>query len=131
MAVTEQPVTVMTCPLRLQSTDERIRARVGIDFWVIRNFDLMCSYCGGMHPEDFMSWCSRAAEPDSRVIIDTSETPGKLYIYRRGITNQSMGAIKFYSAHFEDTDDEAVKVHRMRVIGTAIERSVARRKPVR
>ncbi len=80
-----------------------------LDEWRQHGGDRSCSFCGSMHWSDFLSWCSRAAEPDSDVEIDLGK-PGKFYIHRKGVPNASVAPIKFYSCHlptpFEPTPEE-------------------------
>ena len=122
------PTVPMTCPARLQSQDARIKLLVGKDFWINRGPDQVCSYCGSMEPEDFLAWCERCAESDSKVAVDVADIDGKLFIHRRGIVNALQGAVKFYTMHWPETTDAALIAYRRRVVGKAIEVSVPRLK---
>lgn len=69
------------------------------DHWQTVGADRVCSYCGSMHPDEFISWCEDAIKVDSKVSIDSTDKPYKVYIHRPGVSNASEGAIKFYLPH--------------------------------
>ena len=125
------PVELLTCPARQASQDVAIRSKTGMDFWMSRGPDrAICSYCESLSPDEFLDWCHRCKEPDSKVIVDpATDIPGKYHLARRGVTNARQGAIKFYAYHFKPTEDGAVLAERHRLIGDAIEASVPRMRP--
>lgn len=57
-----------------------------------------CSYCGSLHPDDFMAIC-RKAITDERYSVDPSDKRYKVYVRQPGVRNASEGAIKFYMQH--------------------------------
>ncbi len=95
-----EPDQHMTCWSRVNDWGPQER-KEGLDEWRKHGPDRSCSFCGSMHPDDFLSWCLRVVEPDSDVEIDLGK-PGKFYVRRKGATDTS---IKFYSWHFQTPFD--------------------------
>lgn len=62
------------------------------------NGDRCCSYCGSLHPDDFMKLCTRALT-DPAVSIDGTDKSYKVYVRQPGVVNASQGGIKFYMQH--------------------------------
>ena len=118
-----EPKARFNCPARQQEQ----RTEKGADCWTDRGPDRICSYCSSMRFDEFLSWCERACEPDSKVIIDCGDKPGKWNIVRVGIAGSWQGGVRMYSWHVpKDGSTEAERIGWNRTIGTAIERSVAR-----
>lgn len=69
------------------------------------NGDLCCSYCGSLHPEDFIRLVKKSSDPSSDVSIDSSTKGYKFYIRRPDVVNAAEGGIKFYNWHFRDQSD--------------------------
>lgn len=66
-----------------------------------------CSWCGSVHPDDFMKIC-RAALTDPEYDVSMSDKRYKAYVRVPGVVNASQGAIKFYMHHApaEPSDEE-------------------------
>lgn len=102
----------MTCGRRAENGMDRddspfARSGSGKDRW--QRFkstgDRVCSYCGSLHPEDFLALVKRCAESDplaeynSVVEIEQSDKGYKIYIHQPGVRNAHEGGIKFYTQH--------------------------------
>jgi hypothetical protein len=61
--------------------------------------DRTCSYCGGIHPDDFIPILKAACDPTDLTRIDWSDKSYKIYISRPDVKNASEGAIKSYGGH--------------------------------
>lgn len=108
------------CPLR--AGDFMSGRFPGPDRWDKRGNDRVCSYCGSMHPDEFLECVKKAADGVDGVELDVADRRHKIYIHRPGITNADGGAIKFYIAHFSD---EQFKDN-FDLLNTAISRSFQR-----
>lgn len=70
------------------------------------NGDRVCSYCGSLHPDDFMRLVGEAAHAGeelqyrSCVEIEPSTKGYKVYVKQPGVRNADEGGIKFYTMHF-------------------------------
>lgn len=69
------------------------------------NGDRTCSYCGSLHPDDFLDILRRfaAGEPGYRFELTTKSY--KVYANRPGVQNASQGGIKFYGHHAVPVED--------------------------
>lgn len=72
------------------------------DHWDVIGDDRVCSYCGSLHPDDFLNLIKTYGFK----IVGGTDKGYKFYIEnhvvpeRAGIINAGMGAIKFYAQHF-------------------------------
>lgn len=73
----------------------------GPDSWdVMPNKDRTCSFCGSLHPDDFLRLVEAAADPgkpDHR--LDPTTKGYKWYVNQPGVDNALQGGIKFYNWH--------------------------------
>lgn len=71
------------------------------DRWVPHKngIDRTCSYCGGIHPDDFVPILKASCDPVDETYISPSDKPWKIYLSRPGIKNADDGAIKTYGGH--------------------------------
>ncbi len=88
------------CPLRHQDLVAHFRFP-GPDQWRQEpNGDYTCSYCGGMHPEQFLNFCKEVVEStDLKVRIEYIGYKGKFYVERPTVRNAGEGAIKARILH--------------------------------
>lgn len=72
------------------------------------NGDRVCSYCGSLHPDDFLQLCKDATDPQSDLMLDGSTKSYKVYVHRPSVRNASDGGIKFYMMHVKHpvTDEQ-------------------------
>ena len=91
-----------TCGRRMQEFGPWKRTE-GLDTWRVElNGDRTCSFCGSMHPTDFLTFLKRIPEiPGARVEKATGKNY-KFYVHRSDVQNASQGAIKFYTHHIPD-----------------------------
>ena len=93
----------MVCPRRDESP--AIPGYPAHDHWqrFKTNGDRVCSYCGSLHPDDFITLVkasAEAAEDDlTAPIIDPSTKNYKIYARRANVSNAHEGGIKFYTRH--------------------------------
>lgn len=65
----------------------------------------VCSYCGSLHPDDFLRLVREAATaPEeasylSTIRIEPSDKGYKIYVHQPGVRNAHEGGIKFYTPH--------------------------------
>jgi hypothetical protein len=99
----------------------------GLDHWrTEKNGDRCCSFCGSLHPDDFMRLVTQAAEDGSDVQIEPSDKSYKVYVSRPSVPNASEGGIKFYKWHTpENVSDEQQATYRQ-AIRKSDERAKAR-----
>lgn len=70
------------------------------DKWVQWGDDRVCSYCGSLHPEEFINFLKDAIDPTKpRHYLGETTKGHKVYIHRPNVSNASEGAIKFYGWH--------------------------------
>lgn len=87
------------CPDR-QNTP-RISGWPEKDTWDVRaNGDRCCSFCGSLHPEDYMRLMRDACDDTSETHIEraTGKTY-KFYVHQKDVSNALDGGIKFYVWH--------------------------------
>lgn len=90
----------------------------GQDHWnkFRSNGDRVCSYCGSLHPDDFLRLVKEAAEaPDeaayrSVVTIEPSDKGYKIYVNQPGVRNAFDGGIKFYTQHLPRDEQGRVAI---------------------
>ena len=90
------------------------RSGVGLDHWDRHksNGDRVCSYCGSLHPEDFLRLVKESAEAPEDDLraprINPSDKGYKIYVDRPSVSNAHDGGIKFYTHHLEPrpTDEQ-------------------------
>lgn len=58
-----------------------------------------CSYCGSLHPEDWVDIMEHYAAGDPGYHFGTTDKSYKVYANRPGTRNAGMGGIKFYGHH--------------------------------
>ena len=78
--------------------------------WNVRpNGDRTCSYCGSLHPDDFLDIMQRYAAGEEGYSFSLTDKSYKVYAKRANVTNALDGGIKFYGAHAvaEDHPDRA------------------------
>ncbi len=95
------------------------------DYWerFKTNGNRVCSYCGSLHPEDFLELVKQCANEQedatyqSSIRIEPSDKSYKIYVHQPGVRNAHEGGIKFYTQHLprdgqgkltitEDMEDE-------------------------
>jgi len=75
------------------------------DTWrVLPNGDRTCSFCGSLHPDDWLRLMGEAKDPESRTLIDKSNKGYKFYVHQAGVQNALEGGIKFYNWHIPSAD---------------------------
>ena len=102
--VTDVLYEPITCPLRgeILSAEEKLQDR-----WLQfrTNNQRVCSYCGSLHYEDFISLVTLCAEAPidvpykSVVEIEQTTKQYKFYVHQPGVKNAMEGGIKFYTHH--------------------------------
>jgi len=94
-------ITHMTCRSRMEQRGPW-EYREGLDTWEYSpNGDRICSFCGSLHPDDFMELVRQAAEGGAEEVveIEPSDKSYKIYVGRQSVRNASVGGIKFYTWH--------------------------------
>ncbi|AGY57134.1 hypothetical protein [Gloeobacter kilaueensis] len=102
---TINPEDLQTCPDRMQSFGPQ-RREENLDHWAKRGADRVCSYCGSMHPDEFVAFLRRAADPAQPDRLGLTDKNYKLYVHRPGVSNAGQGAIKFYKWHLAPEGQE-------------------------
>lgn len=75
------------------------------DYWeqFKSNGNRVCSYCGSLHPDDFLALVKTCAEDDDElskgILIEPSDKSYKIYVTQPGVRNAREGGIKFYTHH--------------------------------
>lgn len=69
------------------------------------NGDRTCSYCGSLHPDDFLDIMRRYAAGEAGYRFSLTDKSYKVYASRAGVKNASEGGIKFYGHHAVAEDD--------------------------
>lgn len=95
-----------TCPRRMNEWGPWDQ-KPDLDYWYRVGQDRVCSFCGSLHPSDFLSLMKRAAEDDT-CRIEPSTKGYKTYIYRDDVKDASQGGIKFYSQHLRGLPQETL-----------------------
>jgi|SRR5579871_5547015 len=65
-----------------------------------------CSYCGSLHPDDFLDIMQHYAAGEEGYRFSTTSKGYKAYGNRPGVRNAGDGGIKFYTAHLPDDRTE-------------------------
>jgi hypothetical protein len=98
-------ITHMTCRSRMEQQGPW-EYREGLDKWEYSpNGDRTCSFCGSLHPEDFMDLVRKAAAGEP-IEVEPSDKTYKIYVGRQSVKNASEGGIKFYTWHLPTISDE-------------------------
>ena len=123
------------CPRRIEVQD-----RIGTpahDHWLkfkAAHGNRVCSFCGSLHPDDFLALVKASAEAqadasyETSVQIEPSDKSYKLYVHQPGVRNAHEGGIKFYTMHLPRNADKTFAItdvqHKEYVL--AVKRSTAR-----
>lgn len=100
----DSEITHMTCPSRMQQQGPW-EYREGLDNWDYSpNGDRICSFCGSLHPKDFMDLVKKSAACEEGVEIEPSDKGYKIYVGRPSVKNASEGGIKFYTWHLPPSE---------------------------
>lgn len=103
---------LITCQRRMRNFGPW-KHEEGLDCWqrFKSNGDRVCSFCGSLHPDDFIKLMEACAAGDPNAPygsvpeIEPSNKLYKIYIYRAGVRNAHEGGIKFYAWHLPAMDD--------------------------
>lgn len=87
-----------------------IESRKGSDYWYRRDGVLVCSYCGGLKPEQVALLLKEGK-------VEDFESTDKYYKFYLHVPSMKPGTFKFYMPHFKREEWEAV-------VGIAKERGV-------
>jgi len=79
-----------------------------LDTWEKRGKDRVCSFCGSMHPDEFLKFC-KDVDGINRYVLQ-SDRKNKFYIRRPEVNNAGEGAIKFYLHHSKGFSDEEIAI---------------------
>jgi hypothetical protein len=86
-----------------ESNPQADHAFPGPDKWdTLPNGDRVCSFCGSMHPDDYLAFLEKIPETPGSYVSWATGKNYKIYLRRPGIKNASEGAIKFYTWHAGD-----------------------------
>lgn len=69
---------------------------------VEKNGDRTCSYCGSLHPDDFLQIMEAYAAGEPSYHFGLTDKSYKVYAKRPDVMNASEGGIKFYGHHAVD-----------------------------
>lgn len=97
-----------TCPLRMSGMGPW-GYKEGLDGWrQYLNGERICTFCGSLHPDDFMNLVADATKEGAEVEIEPSTKDYKVYVNRPSVKNAFEGGIKFYKQHFvgEPTEEQ-------------------------
>lgn len=75
------------------------------------NGDRTCSYCGSLHPDDFLDIMEKYAAGTPGYRFSLTDKSYKVYAQRDGVENASQGGIKFYGAHAVPEGDPRRAAH--------------------
>jgi len=78
-----------------------------MDSWDTLGDDLVCSYCGSMHPSSVL----KAVKEHGKDIIEATDKSYKIYVTRKGVNNASFGGIKYYRWH--DTEEFVKEIRKI------------------
>ncbi len=81
-----------------------------LDGWEKCGEDRCCSYCGSLHPDDFIAIVDAYGRGEPGYKFDPSTKSYKRYARRPGVENASQGGIKFYMWHAPEAPSEEHKV---------------------
>ncbi len=93
----------VTCPRRVREPGPWEHEE-GLDNWEKRGPDRCCSFCGGIHPQDFLALMRQAADPESDVRIEQATGKSKWYITRKEVPTGAEGGMKTYGVHLVNTE---------------------------
>lgn len=80
--------------------------------WKLRpNGDRVCSYCGSLHPDDFLDIITRYGAGEEGYSFDLTGKSYKVYAKRPGVVSALDGGIKFYGHHAVAEDHPARAAH--------------------
>lgn len=98
-----------TCPL---SIGHMLYQGEDKDYWYKVGKDLICSFCGSMHPNQFLQHCKNVIDDNAQHIsVNLNDWKTKVYIERPEVRNASEGAIKFKLVHLpEENKKEYIDV---------------------
>lgn len=92
------------------------------DTWNTRpNGDRCCSFCGSLHPDDWLRLMKDAADMSSETVIDPTDKGYKFYVRQKGVKNASEGGIKFYTWHIP-SDEWAAEANALHPSVVAVSR---------
>lgn len=90
--------------------------------WSVRpNGDRTCSYCGSLHPDDFLDIIRRYVNGEPGYSFSLTDKNYKVYAQRAGVGNAMDGGIKFYGHHAVPEDHPHRKEHEV-VFANAVTR---------
>lgn len=118
------PDKTITCRRRMEDFDPWER-KEGMDFWSREvNGDRTCSFCGGMHPDDFVKIMEKIRDGVEGYRIDQSDKSYKVYVHQPDVKNADDGAIKFYKYHITAIGDELERQKRLFAVALAKSREL-------
>ena len=82
------------CPSRLAQ-----RGPGESDYWFKVSNGHQCSYCGSMHPDDFIKHCNKVIGGEVGFGLEKATNKDKIYLSTPGVSNAHDGCIKFYGYH--------------------------------
>ena len=99
-SLVETLLDFLTCRRRMDSAGPWEQEE-NLDHWDRFKFngDRVCSFCGSLHPDDFLKYVQESAKDDSSVQIEPSDKRYKIYVSRPSVRNAHEGGIKFYTWH--------------------------------
>lgn len=74
-----------------------------------------CSFCGSLHPDDFIDIMYRYVAREEGVKFSTTTKGYKLYGNRAGVQNAGDGGIKFYTNHIPKDDTEFLAAYQLAI----------------
>jgi hypothetical protein len=112
----------MTCKRRMQEMGPWEHAE-GLDRWQEHksNGDRVCSFCGSLHPVDFLALVARSAAGED-VSIDRTDKGYKIYVRRPSVVNAMEGGIKFYTWHLVEKPTEEQNWQYAEAVRRSVER---------
>lgn len=100
---------MITCPRRMSEIGPW-KYEENLDEWFFElNGDRTCSFCGSLHPDDFINICQKIVNREPGYSLDHSDKSYKVYVRQPNISNASQGGIKFYKQHVEATGEELAR----------------------
>lgn len=116
------PDQLFRCPRRDESVERYAEVVGSADFWrTLPNKDRVCSFCGSLHPDDFIRICDCAARDVPGYEVDHSDKSYKVYVRQPGVSNAGDGGLKFYKAHVVAEGEELTR--QGEIFRKALERS--------
>lgn len=91
----------ITCPYRVSNLGPW-KYEENLDNWEMRGPNKCCSFCGSIHPEEFIDIIDKIIAKEDGYEIYPADNGCKIYVIQPGINNGTKGGIKFHTYHMSE-----------------------------